>query len=117
MRDRSGDVADALYVQLSTFFSYWEVGEERENGSSIAADVLSPEQDLIRRDLFTNLRKDTRWLISTICNRPEELSTPATGQLTQVSITIALKRKKWNRNKIEQSFKEIQKFLAEAYSF
>lgn len=116
MMDRTGDLADAIYIAISTFISYSEVGDERDNGSALPTESISPEQFMIVRDLFSKLAADAQWLVTTLLTDPDRLATPANKKLSIYSITMALRKKKWSRSRIDWAFREVQKFLHEMES-
>lgn len=110
----------ALYCKASTFISYdtLEVfaDDETDVGIRLLSESPSPEQVTILHDLFEHLLADSRWLLSIIQNTPEVLATPTTGRVTRSSISKFLRKKRWNRFKIEKVIKEVEGFLVEIQS-
>jgi hypothetical protein len=114
------ELLSALYVGAGTFISYntLEVFAEKDDGVTIRllSTQPSPEQFTILHDLFLNLQKDSRWLLSLIQNSPELLSTPLTGRVTRASVIQHLRKKRWSRSKIAKTIQEVESFIAEMES-
>ena len=117
MKLTSKDYAAAMYVGRSVYISYDTREVFGDDSESLSMQLLSqcpsPEQLTILSDLFQKLRKDSKWLLSLMRNEPELLATPVNGKMTVASITYYLRKKRWNKCKIERAIREVQAFLAE----
>jgi len=89
-----------------------EVDEFQDSLTILRSKVRNPETYTINKNLFEVLSPDAKWLLETICVRPEMVCTPRTGNITKASVRRFLnKKERWHRVKINRTFRDLQQYI------
>jgi len=77
----------------------------------LSKKVLSPEEILLKKEKFSIISEEAKFVMKIIMNTPSELTSilkTSTGKITERTIKNTLRRLKWHRAKIEKTIKELK---------
>jgi putative ribosome biogenesis GTPase RsgA len=121
--NKPNDILDNTFfaIQAKNYISYSGLDEGMDFDQSILilkSNLPTPEERLIKKDFIASLSKDANWLVYIIFNEPDLCSIKGKGSagsnITKRSLyQFLIKKKKWNRLKIQKIFDEIKLMLRE----
>lgn len=113
-RDPINDVRWSILCSVmalleSSYIPYDSV-EGADSDQILPGHYKSPEELVIRKDLYEKLGKEGRELLSLMINRPKEVLTPKTQKLTERSLVQYLRKRHWHEVRIKKAMSKVMEY-------